>query len=156
MNKIQFLLIILLTCYMISACSANPNASQLYKQETPLEAEIILPDLLEPTKAVTIKVNLTQNGDAVENPQYVHLKMWKQDGTVTYGMTEASNDGNGQFSLNMDFESEGLYYIQVHASNNDSIITPTKLLIVGELSESDKQALKSNAPIIGGESGAHH
>ncbi|BDH60358.1 hypothetical protein MTP04_04880 [Lysinibacillus sp. PLM2] len=155
MKFIQSLLIILLTC-ILSACTADPNARQLYKQEIPLEAEIILPEPFETTNAATIKVNLTQDGEKVETPDYVHFEIWKRDGTVKYGMTEARNDGDGQFSLTKGFESEGLYYVQVHASNNGSIIMPTKQFIVGQLSEGDKQALQADAPVTGGHSGGHH
>ncbi|KGR90890.1 hypothetical protein CD30_09300 [Ureibacillus massiliensis 4400831 = CIP 108448 = CCUG 49529] len=155
MKIIQSLFIVLLTC-ILSACTADPNASQLYKQEKPLEAEIILPEPFEVTNAATIKVNLTQDGEKVETPDYVHFEIWKRDGTVKYEMTEAHNDGNGQFSLTNSFESEGLYYVQVHASNEGSIIMPTKQFIVGHLSESDKQALQADAPVTGEHSGGHH
>lgn len=156
MKKIQSLLIVLFACIILSACSADPNASKHYVQESPLEAEIILPEPFEPTEAATIKVNLIQDGVKVENPDYVHLEIWKHDGTVNYSMTEAYNDGNGEFSLSKGFEREGLYYVQVHASNNGSIILPIKQFIVGELTESDKQALQFNVPNAGGSSGGHH
>nr|WP_106783071.1 FixH family protein [Lysinibacillus timonensis] len=155
-KKIQSIVIILFACLVLGACSADPNASQLYIQESPLEAEIILPEPFEPTEAATIQVNLTQNGVKVENPEYVHFEIWKRDGTANYGMTEAHNDGNGRFSLSHGFEREGLYYLQVHASYNGSIIMPTKQFIVGELSESDKQALLSDVPASGGHTGGHH
>lgn len=156
MKIIKSLLIVLFAFICLSGCSSDPSASKLYKQETPLEAEVILPEPFEPTKAETIKVILTQDGEKVENPDYVHLEIWKQDGTVKYGMTEARNDGDGQYSLSRNFEREGLYYVQVHASYNDSIIMPTKQFIVGELSESDLQAIQSDAPSFGGSSSSHH
>ena len=156
MKNIQALVMGLFVLGCVSGCSTDPKATELYKQETPLEAEIIVPELFEPTKAATIQVILTQDGEKVENPAYVHFEIWKQDGTVKYGMTEAHNDGNGHYSLSRNFEQEGLYYVQVHASNNDSIIMPTKQFIVGDLSESDLQALQSDAPNDSGSASSHH
>ena len=152
----QSLVIGLFIFCCVSGCSSDPNAVKLYKQETPLEAEIIVPEPFEPTTAATIQVILTQGGEKVENPAYVHLEIWKQDGTVKYGMTEAHNDGNGHYSLSKNFEQEGLYYVQVHASANDSIIMPTKQFIVGQLSESDLQALQLDEPNAAGDASSHH
>lgn len=156
MKIIKSLLIVLFTFICLSGCSSDPSASNLYKQETPLEAEIIVPEPFKPIETGTIKVILTQDGEKVEKSEYAHLEIWKQDGTVKYGMTEAHNDGNGQYSLSKNFEREGLYYVQFHASYNDSIIMLTKQFIVGELSESDLQVIQSDAPSSGGSSNSHH
>lgn len=156
MKKYQSLVIILLTCLYLSACTNDPQASELYKQESPLEAAIILPEVYGPTTPSTISVVLTQDGEKVENPDYVHLEIWKQDGTEKYGMTEAHKDGNGQYSLTKNFKHDGLYYVQVHASNNNSIIMPTKQFILGELSQSDLLALQSDVPSSDGNSHSHH
>ena len=156
MRIAQLLVVSIFVLGCVSGCSLDPNAKKLYKQETPLEAEVIVPELLEPTDDATIQVILTQNGERVDNPDYVHLEIWKQDGTVNYGMKEAHNDGDGQFSLSRNFEKEGLYYVQVHAGSNGSFIMPTKQFIVGELSESDLDALQSDAPNVSGSGGSHH
>ena len=156
MKIIKSLFIGLFVFSCLSGCSSDPSAYKLYKQETPLEAEIIVPEKFEPTKAESVKVILTQDGKKVEKPDYVHLEIWKQDGSVKYGMTEEHNDGNGRYSLSRNFEQEGLYYVQVHASYNDSIIMPTKQFVVGELSESDLHALQSDALNLAGSASSHH
>lgn len=156
MNKIYCILAVLLTSVCLTACTADPEASRLYRQEAPLEAEIIVPAPLEAGKTEAIRVMLTQDGSSVEDPEFIHMEIWKRDGTVQYGMTEAHNDGQGQYSLSKKFENEGLYYVQVHAKYHDSLIMPTKQFIVGELSESDKQALQSDVPTAGGSAGKHH
>ena len=156
MKSIRLLVAGLFVLGCVSGCSPDPNATKLYKQESPLEAEVIVPELLEPTEDATIQVILTQDGERVEKPDYVHLEIWKRDGTVNFGMKEAHNDGDGQFSLSRNFEKEGLYYVQVHAGSNGSFIMPTKQFIVGELSESDLQALQSDAPNVSGSAGSHH
>ena len=156
MKKYQLLLIVLFSCIYLSGCSSDPQASQHYKQESPLEAAITVPEVYGPTTPTTISVVLTQNGEKVENPEYVHFEIWKQDGTAKYGMSEANNDGNGQYSLTKNFKEDGLYYVQVHASYNNSIIMPTKQFILGELSESDLLAIQSDAPSSDGNSHSHH
>ena len=60
-------------------------------------------------------------------------------------MEEANNLGNGTYSISKDFDSEGLYFVKVHAGNKGSIIMPRKQFVVGELSESDLDFLRKGA-----------
>jgi hypothetical protein len=46
------------------------------------------------------------------------------------------------YSITKEFDRNGLYYIQVHAGNNGSIIMPQKQFIVGKLSESELKFLQ--------------
>ncbi|MGM7722977.1 FixH family protein [Metabacillus sp. Hm71] len=136
---------------MLSACSLKEDVALLYKQETPLESEIIIPTSFSDNEKEIIKVILTQEGKRVNDPDFVHFEIWKQDGSVHYSMEEAKELGNGTYSISKDFDSEGLYFVKVHASQNGSMIMPQKQFIVGELSKSEleylqKGAQKQNAP----------
>lgn len=131
---------------LLSACSLKQDVTNLYKQETPLESEIIIPESISANKQETIKVILTQDGKKVEGADYVHFEIWKQDGSVKFDMEQAKEEGNGTYSLSKNFDSEGLYYIKVHASNDGSIIMPQKQFVVGELSESEMKFLQKGKP----------
>ena len=141
---------------LLTACSGEKDAVNLYKQEKPLELSIIIPESFSANHQETIKAVLTQGGKKVEGTNYVHFEIWKQDGSVNYGMEESHDEGNGTYSLSKSFDSEGLYFIKVHASNNGSIIMPQKQFIVGKLSESDISFLKKGAQIQEGSHEHHH
>ncbi|MEI2466491.1 FixH family protein [Niallia taxi] len=144
------LLVLLLACFiclLLSACSLlKQDAASLYKKEAPLEAEIALPASIKANAVTEIKVTLHQNGEEVNNADYVHFEVWKQDGSAERIMEEAEKQGNGVYSIKKILSSDGLYYVKVHASYNDSIIMPQKQFIVGELSEGDLNYLQKNLP----------
>jgi hypothetical protein len=127
---------------LLSACSLDENAAELYKQETPLELEIHTPDTYTAGEQETIKATLTQNGKPADHADFVHFEIWKQDGSVQYGMEEAISEGSGIYSISKSFDQEGLYFVKVHAQKGGSLIMPQKQFVVGELSENDKDFLK--------------
>jgi hypothetical protein len=127
---------------LLSACSLDQDVANLYKEETPLEVEIILPQSFSDNKQETIKATLSQDGKRITRADFVHFEIWKQDGSLIYGMEEAEEIGNGMYSITKEFDRNGLYYIKVHAGNNGSIIMPQKQFIVGELSESELKFLQ--------------
>ncbi|GIO40150.1 hypothetical protein J41TS12_50110 [Paenibacillus antibioticophila] len=138
--------LLILISVLLSACSLRTDAAELYKQEQPLEAAIVIPELLLKDEPQTIKVVLTQGGQPVQQADYVHIDLWKQDGTIKFSMEEAVQDGNGVYHLNTSFDSDGLYYIKVYASSQGSIIMPRKQFVVGGLSESELEAIRKNQP----------
>ncbi|MED3961151.1 FixH family protein [Niallia taxi] len=144
------LLVLLLACFiclLLSACSLlKQDAASLYKKEAPLEAEIALPASIKANAVTEIKVTLHQNGEEVNNADYVHFEVWKQDGSAERIMEEAEKQGNGVYSIKKILSSDGLYYVKVHASYNDSTIMPQMQFIVGELSEGDLNYLQKNLP----------
>ncbi|WP_251455541.1 FixH family protein [Priestia endophytica] len=114
---------------LLSACSTKPDAAKQYKMEHPLQAEIILPKSLSTNTEKTFRVNLTQDGKKVENPDYVHFEIWKQNGSVKFPMEQAEKEKNGTYRLTKKLNQDGLYYVQVHASKGgDPIMRRNSLL----------------------------
>ncbi|MBO0587481.1 FixH family protein [Sporosarcina sp. E16_8] len=146
MKKSIGISLILIFSLLLGACSLKQDVANLYKQETPLESEIIIPESISANKQETIKVILTQDGKKVEGADYVQFEIWKQDGSVKFDMEQAEDEGNGTYSLSKKIDSEGLYYIKVHASNHGSIIMPQKQFVIGELSENEKKFLRKGKP----------
>jgi len=143
-KKNIYVLLVCITGLLLSACSLKEDAANLYKKETPLEADMELSSPLKADETATIKVSLTQNGEKVENADYVHFEIWKQDGSIQKRMKDAKNEGNGVYSVSQKIDSDGLYFVKVHASNNDSIIMPQQQFIVGELSERELEYLQKD------------
>ena len=99
MKKNICMSLIFIFSLLLSACSLKQDVANLYKQETPLESEIIIPESISANKQETIKVILTQGGKKVEGADYVHFEIWKQDGSVKFNMEQAEEEGNGTYSL---------------------------------------------------------
>ncbi len=138
---------ILMFSLLLSACSLDEDVASLYRQEQPLQADILIPESFSENQQETIEVLLTQNGTNVTEPDFVHFEIWKQDGDVHYPMVEAELVGEGAYSITKSFEEDGLYFVKVHASSKGSIIIPQKQFIVGELSASDLEFLQKGAKV---------
>lgn len=142
LKKIKRISMICILSLSLCACSLKPDVATLYKQEEPLQADIIIPESFSSDKPEEITVSLTQNDKRVADPDFVHIEIWKQDGSVAYEMEQAEEIGNGLYSIKKEFNHDGLYYVKIHASNDGSIIMPTKRMIVGELSENELEFLQ--------------
>lgn len=155
MKKVKSVLLICMIGLLLSACSVKQDAANLYKKETPLEAAMEIPQSIKTNDITTIKVLLTQNGEKVVNADYVHFEIWKQDGSIQRNMEAAIEEGNGVYSIQKRIESNGLYFVRVHASNENSIIMPQQQFIVGNLTDSELEYLQKDI-IIQEESHQHH
>lgn len=155
-KKHIYILLLSIFSLSLSACSLEENVENLYRKEKPLEAEIVIPDSFSENKQETIEVILTQDGSKVEGADFVHFEIWKQDGSLHYSMEEALEIGKGMYLLSKDFESQGLYFIKIHAGNNGSTIMPTKQFIVGELSKSELEYLQKDLENPNQNSEHHH
>ncbi|WP_413303809.1 FixH family protein [Bacillus sp. 1P10SD] len=156
MKIIKYIFLLMILSVFLSACSLRKDAADLYKKETPLKAEIVIPDSFSENKQETIKAILTQGGKKVERADFVHFEIWKQDGTLQYPMEEARNSGNGTYTLSKEFDKDGLYFIKLHAGNDGSIIMPQKQFIVGKLSKSELEFLQKDVPVQNGTQEHHH
>ncbi|MED4758611.1 FixH family protein [Priestia megaterium] len=154
MKNKRYIYTVFLFTLMLSACSTKSDANNLYKTEQPLQADIIIPKSLSTNKKSTFKVKLTKDGKRVNNPDYVHFEIWKQDKSVKFPMEQAKKEENGAFSLTKNLNQDGLYYIQVHASKGGDPIMPKKQFVVGQLSKNEWGILKSGAQKE--ENGHHH
>ncbi|CDO03555.1 hypothetical protein BN988_02071 [Oceanobacillus picturae] len=130
---------------VLAACSLNTGVASLYKEESPLHADIQIPASFKENVEDVISIALEQNGERVENPEFLHAEIWKQDGSLSFPMEEVEQDENGAFYVKKDFDEDGLYFIKLHASSNGSIITPKKQFIVGELSDEELEILQEGA-----------
>lgn len=155
-NAVKKYTFMILLLSLLSACSLDENAAELYQQETPLKLEIQTPDNFTAGEQETIRATLIQDGKPADHADFVHFEIWKQDGTVQYGMEEAVDEGSGVYSISKDFDKDGLYFVKVHAQQDGSLIMPQKQFIVGELSKSDVEFLHEGTGRKEAGQGHHH
>ncbi|MGY5345419.1 FixH family protein [Paenibacillus glucanolyticus] len=144
--KSRFIMSILLSVLLLSACSANPDAANRYEMEIPLIAEVNIPDTLSVSQPETIEIILTQGGQRVPGADFVHYELWSHDGSLRDPMTDAVEVGEGVYTVTKTFDKEGLYFFKLHCGNNGSIIIPQKPFAVGTLSEAELAYLQAETP----------
>ena len=153
LNKVAVLSAALL---LLSACSLREDAAQLYKQEAPLQVMMDVPETIAAGEAVTLGASLTQSGEPLDEADFVHFEIRKQDGTLPYPMEEAQALGDGSYQIDASFKTDGLYVLEVHAGSGGAIANPQYQFIVGELSEEEMESLKQGPMPDGSDSDAHH
>jgi len=149
--KIFQLLIFILVLILATACSSNTeeksegnNGSETVSaEEEPqvVEANIILPDTIFPKEEVTLKVEVTQGKEVVEDANEVMFEIW-QDDKEKSEMVEAKHEGNGIYSITKLFEQDGMYYVQTHVTARDMHVMPKKQLIVGQVSDEEMKQME--------------
>lgn len=155
MKKIGLMALVTILMLTLSACSLRSDAADLYKKESPLMVQVDVPESISTGEEVIIETVLTQVGKSVEQADFVHFELWKQDGTVRYPMEEAEEAGEGVYRMAFEFQDEGLYYIEVHAGNKGSVVSLQHQFIVGELSDEEMEILKQG-PTPAEETPEHH
>lgn len=78
MNKWKMSGLVILSTLLLSACSVDSNADQLYKQPKPLSAHVMLPENIEPQSTQVLEVHVMQENKTVDDAKIVQFKVWKK------------------------------------------------------------------------------
>lgn len=140
---VQYLSVFLLSLFLI-ACSVDKEAVSLYKQEKPLEIDISVPHPVLLNKPHVFEAVLRQDGEVVDDAEYVRFTIWKKDSSSQNETIVATNAGNGVYTVERIIDRDGIYYVKVNASANGSRIMPTKQFIVGEITEEIESVKKQD------------
>lgn len=152
----RVLSIIFLSLFLTACSSDIDKSATLYQTELPIDVTVSIPKQIEYGQEYTIKVSFMQGSERIIDADFVHFEVVKQDGSINFGMSEATSDGNGIYSKQMRFDSEGLYFLKIHAGNKGSTIMPTRQIIVGSLTDNDQLFLQQNIPIPETNHEGHH
>ncbi|MCM3603458.1 FixH family protein [Robertmurraya korlensis] len=144
MHNMKNVFLIAIIGLLLGGCSLKEDAVELYLQEQPIHAEVVLPETIMSEEQVPIKVILTQDGKKVEEVDTVEFEMWKHDDDIHATVEQPDKLEEGIYGLNKTFESDGLYYIKIHASKGRAIIMPQFQVVVGELSKSELEFLQKD------------
>ncbi len=131
MNRKTATWIALLLLLVTAACSAgkdgaNPNG----KAPEMVNANIMLPETIAVNREATLKVQVTQGQDYVDDAADVQFEIWKEDGKENSEMIEAKHEGKGIYSVTKTFHEEGIYYVQTHVTARDMHVMPKKQFVV--------------------------
>ncbi|BAB05572.1 hypothetical protein [Halalkalibacterium halodurans] len=137
MKRQAIMIAALLFSVIVGACSEIDDVTHLYKQESPIDIEMNIPDPLVTDQEESLTVSLSHNGEILSKVDSLHVHIWKHDHTVAYHFEQLETDQDGAFNLPLTFESDGLYYMKVDVTHNGDTIMPTAQLIVGELTDEE-------------------
>jgi hypothetical protein len=126
-----------------TACSLHANVEDLYEQAKPLNADILLPENISLHQKQALKVRLTQEGKIVEDATSLQFEIWNKDHPEDRETVVAQYEGNGMYRSEKTFNEDGIYYVKADVKARNLHVMPTKLVIVGKVSEKELQSLHS-------------
>ncbi|MBY0064862.1 FixH family protein [Priestia aryabhattai] len=141
MNKWKMSGLVILSTLLLSACSVDSNADQLYKQPKPLSAHVMLPENIEPQSTQVLEVHVMQENKTVDDAKIVQFNVWKKDDPEKVQAVKANYNG-GMYTAKATFEDDGVYYIKTDINARGEHILPTQQVAVGKLSKEELRSLQ--------------
>lgn len=142
--KKQMTFLLLSLGLVLTACSGGDNAKN---EETPkvVEADIIIPETIEPNEETVLQVKLSQDGQPVDDANDVMFEVWNDVEGGESETHDASHVGDGIYEIKMTFEETALYSLQTHVTARDMHVMPKKQFAVGEVTEEQINTAEENA-----------
>jgi hypothetical protein len=97
-----------------------------------LEVDLQSPETVEKGETVTIEAMVMYGEEHVADADEVVFEVWKEGSKDDSEMIEATNDGDGMYSIETTFDQEGVYFVQSHVTARDMHNMPKKEIKVGE------------------------
>jgi len=156
MLKRYFILVSTILCLLfVSGCETTINPPDKNNSPELVEVEIIVPDKVTLNQELIFKAKVTQGKQVVADADGVKFEIWKANSNEESEMLNSNNDGNGIYSVKKTFKKDGVYFVQTHVTARGMHVMPKKLLIVGNVSKEELNALKDHNKTSQG-NGHHH
>ncbi len=148
---------LLLTFFLLAACSADPEAADHYAKREEVNVNIEAPESIEAGSAPKIDVKLTQDGKSLEQEATVNFLIWKDENKADAEEIPASLDADGTYLLEYTFPSDGVYFVKADVTVDNIHLMPTKQIRVGELTQEEIEKIKQEQEQKKqDDSGSHH
>ncbi|MCT2536502.1 FixH family protein [Aquibacillus koreensis] len=125
------IVVMFLFILIVAACDNTTENKEDFLGEV-VEVEIELePETPRVNTDTTIKAIVTQGKDKVNDANEVIFEVWKE-GQEDHEMIEASNQGDGIYSITKQFKTEGNYFVVSHVTARDMHVMPRKAYTVAK------------------------
>ncbi|PKR77644.1 hypothetical protein CEY16_06830 [Halalkalibacillus sediminis] len=134
MKKIIF--IVLSTLMLLAACGQSDEAEETSGDSkdlslVPVEVEILTEDELD-LGTQTLSASVSHNDELVNDAEEVEFEVWEQGSKEESQMLAAENSGEGEYTVDYEFEEDGVYHIQYHVTARDQHVMPKHEVKVGD------------------------
>ena len=124
----------MLTIGILAACGngAENESDQETEELAMLEVEFQLPEKADVDEIVELEAIVTHGDEKVEDADEVEFEYWAEGNEDDTTMVESINNGDGTYTAEVSFESDGIYEIYAHTTARDLHTMPKKSITVGE------------------------
>lgn len=158
MRTLKFIALLLIF-FLLTACSANPEAADHYAKREEFNVNIIAPQSIEADSSSRINLQLKKQGELTDKEATINFLIWKDDHKAAVETIPSSLGSDGMYYFEYVFPSEGIYFVKADIKVADSHVMPTKQIRVGKLSNKDLKRIQEEETHMHhnhGTNGKHH
>ena len=130
-KKVLFICFILLIG-LLAACGNKEKDSNTEEELPMLEVEFDVPETADPGETVKLTADVTYDNKPVEDATEVLFEIWETGHEKDSEKIEAKNEGDGTYTLEYTFETDGIYEMYAHTTAEGMHTMPKKQIIVGD------------------------
>lgn len=128
-----FLFMLALTIIVLTACSGNKDEETTNPDELKaLEVEFEVPETAEAGETILLKATVTYGDEKVEDADEVNFEYWEGENEDDSTTIESTNNGDGTYTAEVTFESDGVFSIYAHTTARAMHTMPKKTVTVGK------------------------
>lgn len=135
MKKIISVLLLSVIMAALSACGDSGDSNSNQSQEDDLKSlnvEFEVPEKANVGETVELKAVVTYGEELVTDADEVAFEYWEQGNEENSTTIEANNNGDGTYTAEVSFDSDGIYEIYAHTTARDLHTMPKKAITVGD------------------------
>src|SRR5699024_7380564 len=132
MKKFSVMAGMLLIVGLFTACSSNNNENNLEDELTELNVDSEVPETADPKENVHLEALVTYEGEPVEEAEEGLFEIWESGNKDDSEKREDDNEGEGGYTLDYQFDEEGVYEMYAHTTA-EGLHTMTKKQIAVEM-----------------------
>ncbi|WP_138420705.1 FixH family protein [Aquibacillus sediminis] len=99
----------------------------------PIEVDLQAPSALDIGESTTIEAVVTQDGEPVDDADYVEFEVWLDDDKDASETFDSEYQGDGVYDFNHSFDEPGVYSVQSHVQARDMHTMPIAEITVGDV-----------------------
>lgn len=130
MRKIYLLALALLTLFFITACADEQTVEQ--EDLAILDVEFEPQETANVGETVELVATVTYGDELVTDAREMDFEYWLEDDEDNSEMVEATNNNDGTYSIEVEFEEEGEYWIYAHTTAHDLHTMPKRSIQVSK------------------------
>src|SRR5699024_4272704 len=116
MKKFSVMAGMLLIVGLFTACSSNNNENNLEDELPELNVDFDVPETADPKENVHLEALVTYDGEPVEEADEVLFEIWESGNEDDSEKIEADNEGEGVYTLDYQFDEDGVYEMYAHTT----------------------------------------
>lgn len=139
-NKTIILMLVLLIGSLAACSNGGEDGTEEDTDELKmLEVEFQLPEKADTGEVVELKAIVTYGDEKVDDADEVEFEYWLKGNEEDTTKVESNNNGDGTYTAEVSFESDGVYEIYAHTTARDLHTMPKKSITVGEGTNTDQE-----------------